>query len=66
MKNKILLLLVLFSIISFAQNEDAKMLKSIYDTSLVNGKSYDWLNHLSNQIGGRLSGSDGKFPYSRF
>ena len=57
MKNKILLLLVLFSIISFAQNEDAKMLKSIYDTSLVNGKSYDWLNHLSNQIGGRLSGS---------
>jgi len=25
--------------------------------SLLNGKSYQWLDHLSNQIGGRLSGS---------
>ena len=25
--------------------------------SLLNGKSYEWLDHLSNQIGGRLSGS---------
>ena len=25
--------------------------------SLLNGKSYDWLDHLSNEIGGRLSGS---------
>jgi len=57
MKNSILLLIVFFSIMTFAQTEDAKILKSIYDTSLVNGKSYDWLNHLSNQIGGRLSGS---------
>ncbi|GAA3599138.1 M28 family peptidase [Flavivirga amylovorans] len=36
---------------------DAEILKKIYKTSLTNGKSYDWLNHLSNQIGGRLSGS---------
>ena len=40
-----------------AQTDDAKMLKSIYDTSLLNGQSYAWLDHLSNQIGGRLSGS---------
>ncbi|WP_350287298.1 M20/M25/M40 family metallo-hydrolase [uncultured Croceitalea sp.] len=40
-----------------AQSEDEKQLKSIYDMALTNGKAYDWLNHLSNQIGGRLSGS---------
>ena len=41
---------------SYAQvDEDA--LKTIYSTSLNNGKSYDWLDHLSNEIGGRLSGS---------
>ena len=57
MRNSILLVIVFFSIVSFAQNEDAKMLKNIYETSLVNGESYSWLNHLSNQIGGRLSGS---------
>ena len=33
------------------------MIEKIYDTSLLKGKSYDWLDHLSNQIGGRLSGS---------
>jgi len=36
---------------------DEDVLKSIYNTSLTNGKSYKWLDHLSNQIGGRLSGS---------
>ena len=41
----------------FAQSEDERQIKSIYDTALTDGKAYDWLNHLSNQIGGRLSGS---------
>ncbi|MFD2188536.1 M20/M25/M40 family metallo-hydrolase [Aquimarina celericrescens] len=44
----------------FAQNDakkDATILKKLYDTSLLNGKSYAWLDYLSNQIGGRLSGS---------
>ena len=36
---------------------DEQVLKSIYSTSLTNGKSYDWLDYLSNEIGGRLSGS---------
>ncbi|MFL0354658.1 M20/M25/M40 family metallo-hydrolase [Xanthomarina sp. GH4-25] len=36
---------------------DAEILKTIYKTSLTNGNSYKWLDHLSNQIGGRLSGS---------
>ncbi len=46
---------IISSVIS--QNTDEVQLKSIYDTALTNGKGYDWLNHLSNQIGGRLSGS---------
>lgn len=32
-------------------------LRKLYDMSLLNGKSYQWLDHLSNDIGGRLSGS---------
>lgn len=58
---KILLLLVVCSFQTiFAQQvnqKDATMLRAIYDASLLNGKSYDWLDHLSNKIGGRLSGS---------
>ncbi|MGB3608144.1 MAG: M20/M25/M40 family metallo-hydrolase [Psychroserpens sp.] len=36
---------------------DAENLKKIYTNSLTNGMSYEWLDYLSNQIGGRLSGS---------
>ena len=36
---------------------DAEVIQNIYKASLTNGKSYEWLNYLSNQIGGRLSGS---------
>ena len=32
-------------------------ISKIYDVALTNGKSYEWLDYLSNQIGGRLSGS---------
>ncbi|WP_422860515.1 M20/M25/M40 family metallo-hydrolase [Flagellimonas sp. S174] len=56
MKRTILLCL-LISTVAFAQSEDEKQLKAIYDTALTDGKAYDWLNYLSNQIGGRLSGS---------
>jgi len=57
MKNYILIITLFFNLVVFAQSDDEQMLQNIYDTSLLNGKSYDWLNHLSNQIGGRLSGS---------
>ena len=33
------------------------MLKKFYTTALTDGKAYDWLDYLSNEIGGRLSGS---------
>lgn len=36
---------------------DSTQLRAIYDQALTNGKAYDWLDHLSNEIGGRLSGS---------
>jgi len=56
MKQYLLICTFFISIFSFAQT-DAETIKKIYDISLSNGKSYEWLNYLSNQIGGRLSGS---------
>ncbi|MEN3324861.1 M20/M25/M40 family metallo-hydrolase [Mariniflexile soesokkakense] len=49
----------LFISIGLNAQTDEAILKNIYNTSLTNGKSYEWLNHLSNQIGSRLSGSLG-------
>ena len=51
--------LFLISFYSFTQDsiKIKSQIKSFYDHSLTQGKSYEWLEHLSNQIGGRLSGS---------
>lgn len=61
MKNTILFFIALtVSVQVFSQNknkEDSLMLRSIYSMALTDGKSYQWLDHLSNEIGGRLSGS---------
>ena len=56
---KFTLFIILFVVcFSFAQQQrDSLMLKSFYKTALLNGQAYDWLDHLTNQIGGRLSGS---------
>jgi hypothetical protein len=56
MKKLLLLGTVLCSLAIYSQT-DEEAIKSIYKNSLTNGKSYEWLDHLSNQIGGRLSGS---------
>ncbi|GEQ86846.1 peptidase M28 [Patiriisocius marinistellae] len=53
-------ILLLTTTVLFAQKvnkEDSIQLRKIYNASLLDGKSYDWLDHLSNKIGGRLSGS---------
>jgi len=50
----ILILLISNSLIA---QTDQEQIDRIYKTSLNNGKSYEWLDYLSNQIGGRLSGS---------
>ena len=36
---------------------DADYIKTIYKNALTDGQSYQWLDYLSNEIGGRLSGS---------
>lgn len=56
MKYKFLTAFLCLSIIVSSQN-DSEQLQKIYKTSLTNGKSYEWLSYLSNEIGGRLSGS---------
>lgn len=54
-----LLFTLLISSVSISQNaiQDSVMLKKLYTTALTDGKAYDWLDYLSNEIGGRLSGS---------
>ena len=36
---------------------DADYIKTIYKNALTDSHSYEWLDYLSNEIGGRLSGS---------
>jgi hypothetical protein len=59
MKIKIVLVFLCFSIYLNAQEnkEIVNQIEILYKESLTNGKSYNWLDRLSNQIGGRLSGS---------
>lgn len=54
---KCLILIMLISFFSVFSQNDEQMIKKIFDSSLSNGKSYELLNYLSNEIGGRLSGS---------
>ena len=53
------LFLIAFTFISYSQspNSDSIFINKIYNEALSNGESYKWLDYLSNQIGGRLSGS---------
>lgn len=61
MRNFISVLLVLMGISVHAQVqepvEDSLNIRKFYDMSLLHGKSYKWLEHLTSKIGGRLSGS---------
>lgn len=56
---KIAFLLLLQTSISFAQTNDADMLKQIYKSALTESHCYAWLDDLSNKVGQRLSGSEG-------
>ncbi len=61
--NKIWLYAVMLMCFAFAkaqkqQNpQDSTFLRTVYNQNLTDSKSYSWLDHLSNEIGGRLSGS---------
>lgn len=54
---KLAILFALLLSITVSGQSDQDALKTIYSQSLTNGKAYQWLDHLSNKIGGRLSGS---------
>ena len=55
---KLSFFLITFSLFVVAQSKKIEQsIATLYETSLTDGASYDWLDHLSNQIGGRLSGS---------
>lgn len=45
--------------INISAQTDVENIRKIYSNSLTNGKSYEWLDYLSNNIGARLSGSVG-------
>lgn len=55
----LVLLFCLLLVQPFYAQSDEEVIKSIYNTSLTNGKSYKWLEYLCTQIGSRLSGSLG-------
>jgi len=52
-----LLIMSCFSLSASAQSEDEKMIKAIFDRTLMEGQAYDNLDYLTNKIGARLSGS---------
>ncbi len=59
MKYLIYFLIVIFSCSIYSQdlNNHSLFIKKIYNEALSSGESYERLDYLSNQIGGRLSGS---------
>lgn len=56
---KLLLAFCLFTTGSYAQSTDSLTIRKIYNEILTNSPSYEWLRHLTKQIGPRLSGSAG-------
>jgi len=59
-KRYILLSVIFLGICAFVEAQtDETQIEQLYKTSLTEGKSYEWLDYLSNQIGSRLSGSSG-------
>ena len=57
---KICLLLLFTTFLQAQPNAvDAARIKQFYDTSLLDGHSYSWLEYLTSRIGSRLSGSLG-------
>lgn len=62
MKPMFFLLFLGLYLFSFGQKKadrdvDAFFIRNIHDVALTQGKAYEWLDYLTNQIGGRISGS---------
>ena len=54
---KYIIILIFFSFLNLNSQDDKEIIKRIFDNSMSKSKSYELLDHLSNEIGGRLSGS---------
>jgi hypothetical protein len=57
---KKIILLFIFSLtaqLNAQSSAHEEQIKTLYHKSLTSSKAYNWLDHLSNKIGGRLSGS---------
>ena len=48
---------MLMGFLSVYSQDDKDMIKKFFDNSMSSSVSYELLDHLSNEIGGRLSGS---------
>jgi len=61
MRHKIFFLIGLFCLLPLQAQEPevSNQIRAIYDTALQDGRAYPWLEHLSQQIGSRLSRSLG-------
>ncbi len=60
MSARLLLIFALFPLLLPAQEtteQDAFYIRKIYDNTLTNAQCYDWLQYLTQRIGGRLAGS---------
>lgn len=53
-----LVVLVFLPLLLQAQDDDATMIRKIYDEALTNGKTYGWLDNLCKKYPGRIAGSD--------
>jgi hypothetical protein len=61
MKNYMTILVLLFGITAFAQNEDSLFIGRIADEVLVRGKAYENLRNLTKKVGSRLTASPGYY-----
>ncbi|MGV3557917.1 M20/M25/M40 family metallo-hydrolase [Larkinella arboricola] len=59
MKKRLLLAFSLLVTGAQAQSPDSVTIRKIYNEVLTNSPSYEWLRHLTQKIGPRLSGSEG-------
>jgi len=50
-------ILITCVLLTAQSDEDARMIKNIHNNILTDGHCYDWLYHLSEEVGGRLAGS---------
>ena len=54
---KHIIILIFLSFLNLNSQDDKEIIKRIFDNSMSKSISYELLDHLSNEIGGRLSGS---------